>query len=92
MADPGLAIRSDPFPPNASERISVYGVEAFTYEAGVGAWWHYCDACGGWIEGWADMRRVDKIDQPEGRDGWAKDCARCGKELGFCGFILWEDI
>lgn len=49
--------------------------------------YHWCDRCGGWIEGEANEYSVNTLNSSMlcGRRGKEYYCRRCGEEIGFMG-------
>ncbi len=50
---------------------------------------HFCDRCGGWIEGYANQFEVNNLNSNmlAGRKGTEYFCRRCGTEIGFFGLM-----
>lgn len=50
---------------------------------------HFCETCGGWVEGACNEYAVNNLDgrHLSGRRGTDYHCARCGGNLGFIGMM-----
>lgn len=50
---------------------------------------HYCDLCGGWIEGGCYEYQVSTMNSRRlsGRMGTSYNCRRCGEEIQFSGAV-----
>lgn len=48
---------------------------------------HYCEECGGWVEGYENHYNENSLGYLSGRRGHAYYCARCGECISFNGIV-----